>query len=205
MNAVRSATRAACCMLWVTITIVTRCFSSAISSSIFSVAIGSSAEHGSSIRITSGSTASERAMHSRCCWPPDRPAPGSCSLSLTSSHRPAPRSAASTLGRRSPRPRELSRRPDATLSKIDIVGNGFGFWKTMPIARRTATTSTEGSYMSRSSSSTLPSAWAPGISSCIRLMQRTIVDLPQPDGPMIAVTSLARNSRSMPLTCSLAP
>src|SRR5438105_638806 len=32
-----------------------------------SVAIGSSAEHGSSMRITSGSTASARAMQSRCC------------------------------------------------------------------------------------------------------------------------------------------
>ena len=28
-----------------------------------------------------------------------------------------------------------------TLSIIDIVGNGFGFWKTMPTARRTATMS----------------------------------------------------------------
>ena len=36
----------------------------------------------------------------------------------------------------------VRRRPAATLSKIDIVGNGLGFWKTMPIARRTATTST---------------------------------------------------------------
>ena len=77
MNAVRSATRAACCMLWVTITIVTRCLSSSISSSIFSVAIGSSAEQGSSISSTSGSTASARAMHRRCCWPPESPTPGS--------------------------------------------------------------------------------------------------------------------------------
>ena len=97
MKAVRSATRAACCMLWVTITIVTRCLSSAISSSILSVAIGSSAEQGSSIRITSGLTASERAMHSRCCWPPERPIPGSPRRSETSSHRPAPRSASSTF------------------------------------------------------------------------------------------------------------
>ncbi len=88
MNAVRSATRAACCMLCVTITIVTRFLSSSISSSIFSVAIGSSAEQGSSIRITSGSTASERAMHRRCCWPPDSPAPGSDRRSETSSHSP---------------------------------------------------------------------------------------------------------------------
>src|SRR6476659_5476456 len=35
---------------------------------------------------------------------------------------------------------------------------------------------------------TLPSARAPGISSCIRLMQRTTVDLPDPDGPINAVT-----------------
>ncbi len=205
MNAVRSATRAACCMLWVTITIVTRFLSSSISSSIRSVAIGSSAEHGSSIRITSGSTASERAMHRRCCCPPERPAPGSERRSLTSSHRPAPRSADSTLPRTSPRRPAVRRSPAATLSKTDIVGNGLGFWKTMPIARRTATTSTAGSYTFASSSSTRPSACAPGISSCMRLMQRIIVDLPQPEGPMIAVTSLARNSRSMPFTCSALP
>ena len=39
----------------------------------------------------------------------------------------------------------VSRSPAATLSKIDIVGNGFGFWKTIPINRRTAVTSTFGS------------------------------------------------------------
>ena len=33
----------------------------------------------------------------------------------------------------------------------------------------------------------------------MRLMHRTIVDLPQPDGPMMAVTSLAGKSMSMPL------
>ena len=32
--------------------------------------------------------------------------------------------------------------PAATLSKIDIVGNGLAFWKTIPIRRRTAVTST---------------------------------------------------------------
>ena len=72
-NAVRSLTRAACCMLWVTMTIVYFVLISCISSSMRAVAIGSSAEHGSSIRITSGLTAIARAMHSRCCWPPDRP------------------------------------------------------------------------------------------------------------------------------------
>jgi len=35
---------------------------------------------------------------------------------------------------------------------------------------------------------TLPSTRAPGITSCIRLRVRRKVDLPQPDGPMNAVT-----------------
>ena len=60
------------------------------------VAIGSRAEHGSSMRITSGWVAIVRAMHSRCCWPPDRPYADCLSLSLTSSHSAAPRSASST-------------------------------------------------------------------------------------------------------------
>ena len=74
-----------------------------MSSSILSVAIGSRAEHGSSMRMTSGSTAMVRAMHSRCCWPPESPMPGWLRRSLTSSHSPAPRSDCSTRSRVSPR------------------------------------------------------------------------------------------------------
>src|SRR6195256_607871 len=72
MKAVKSETRAPCCMLWVTITRVYSDFSSSISSSILAVEIGSSAEHGSSNRMTFGRTATVRAMHSRCCWAPGR-------------------------------------------------------------------------------------------------------------------------------------
>src|SRR5512143_2768676 len=43
--------------------------------------------------------------------------------------------------------------------------------------------------MSRPSNRTSPSTRAPGIVSCIRLRQRSSVDLPQPDGPMMDVTS----------------
>ena len=43
--------------------------------------------------MTSGFTATVRAMHSRCCWPPDRLRPLAASLSLTSSHSAARRSA----------------------------------------------------------------------------------------------------------------
>ena len=56
-----------------------------------------------------------------------------------------------------------------------------------------------------SSSITWPSEWAPGISSCIRLTQRTIVDLPQPEGPMIAVTWPGSNARLTPLTAWVSP
>src|SRR5687768_13079549 len=48
--------------------------------------------------------------------------------------------------------------------------------------------------MSCPSNSTLPSARASGIVSCNRFRQRRKVDLPQPDGPMIAVTSRSRSS-----------
>jgi hypothetical protein len=43
--------------------------------------------------------------------------------------------------------------------------------------------------MFRPWNSTSPSTRASGTVSCIRLRQRSSVDLPQPDGPMIAVTS----------------
>ena len=66
-NAVWSLTRAACCMLWVTMTMVYSCFNSAMRSSIAIVEIGSSDEHGSSMSNTSGCTAMARAMHNRCC------------------------------------------------------------------------------------------------------------------------------------------
>src|SRR5262245_23082542 len=48
--------------------------------------------------------------------------------------------------------------------------------------------------MLTSSRSTSPATAAPGVSSCIRLRQRSMVLLPQPEGPMIAVTVCAGNS-----------
>src|SRR6266576_2071516 len=57
MNAVESLTRAACCMLCVTITSVQDGFNSKSNSSIFAVFTGSNAR--------------ARAMHNLCCCPPD--------------------------------------------------------------------------------------------------------------------------------------
>ena len=182
--------RAACCMLWVTMTIVYSFFSSLIRSSTASVEIGSRAEQGSSISRTCGCTATARAMHRRCCWPPDRPMPGLSRRSLTSFHRLAPRRAHSTRSSASDLEilRLFRRTPASTFSRMDIVGNGFGRWKTMPTSRRTSTGSTSLAYRLRPSSSTSPLTWAPGMISCMRSSVRSTVDLPQPEGPMKAVT-----------------
>ena len=82
--------------------------------------------------------------------------------------------------------RRASRRPKATLSKIDI-GNGVGFWNTMPTRKRRLATSTLGARMFSPSSSTSPVARCPGYSAYMRLSTRSSVDLPQPEGPMKAV------------------
>ena len=67
-------------------------------------------------------------------------APGLSSRSLTSFHRLAPlRDRSATSSRvfllRTP----CSRSPATTLSLIDMVGNGFGRWNTMPMVLRTLT------------------------------------------------------------------
>ncbi len=56
-----------------------------------------------------------------------------------------------------------------------------------------------------SSSITRPSDRAPGISSCMRLTHRTMVDFPHPEGPMIAVTRPGSKARLTPLTAWLDP
>ena len=75
-------------------------------------------------------------MHSRCCWPPERAPAGAPNRSLTSLHSPAlvrQRSVISALSRQGMPAR---RRPDSTFSPMLMVGNGLGFWKTIPIRRR---------------------------------------------------------------------
>ena len=104
------------------------------------VAIGSSADAGSSISRISGWIASARAMQSRCCWPPDKrqrrlvqpildlvPERGRLQA-LLDARRAAPTAS---------RARPLMRRPYATFSKIDL-GNGLDFWNTIPTRRRSA-------------------------------------------------------------------
>jgi hypothetical protein len=72
-------------------------------------------------------------------------------------------------------------------SKI-VIGNGVGFWKTMPTLARSRFTSCALSSTLRPLNRISPSARWPGYRSNIRLKVRSSVDLPQPDGPMKAVT-----------------
>ena len=69
-----------------------------------------------------------------------------------------------------------------------LLGKGLGFWNTMPTFRRRLTTSVFGVLMSSPSRMMLPSERAPGMRSFIRLRSLMKVDLPQPEGPMKAVT-----------------
>ena len=75
-------------------------------------------------------------------------------------------------------------------------GNGLGFWNTMPTRRLSSYTSYF-SYTSVLPRSTLPSTRQPSMRSFMRLRQRRSVDLPQPDGPMNAVTLPAGMSSVM--------
>jgi hypothetical protein len=91
------------------------------------------------------------------------------------------------------------------LSRIDIVGKGFGRWNTIPTWRRTSTGSTPLPYRSLPSTRTSPSTCAPGMTSCMRFSVRRKVDLPQPDGPMNAVTVRGSIVMETPSTARKSP
>ena len=155
--------------------------SSFIVSSTSLIISGSSAEVGSSNSITFGFIASERAIATRCCWPPES-WPGNlwaCSGILTRVEQLHPLSSASALGIL-----RTWRGASVMLSSTVRWGNRLKLWKTIPVSRRI-------SWMLRmSSESSTPSTtiWPRSCSSS-RLMQRISVDLPEPDGPHTTTTS----------------
>ena len=75
----------------------------------------------------------------------------------------------------------------------------------MPMVRRTETGSRSGAYRSSPSSSTVPSIRPPRITSCRRFRVRSTVDLPQPDGPMNAVTERGSTLIETPSTALKSP
>ena len=102
-------------------------FSSITRSSIFEVDIGSRADVGSSMSITSGLTARALAMHSLCCCPPESPRADFFNRSFTSSQIAAFFNDCSTISSRADYdliPCVLG--PKAILSYM-LIGKGLGF------------------------------------------------------------------------------
>ena len=180
--------------------------SSAIVSSMRRVDVGSSAEHGSSISSTSGCTASARAMHSRCCCPPESAPPGvaepvldlvpeagRCRQLLDDRRRVVATVDARELqagehvlgdGHRRERVGLLEHHADAA---ADLGGREAAAVDVDAVEQRSA-----------------PPSAAPGTSSCMRLRMRRNVDFPQPDGPMSAVTlraGISSDTRSSTCGC----
>src|SRR6266566_3026365 len=70
-----------------------------------------------------------------------------------------------------------------------VLGKGFGCWNTMPTSRRSATGSVPFENTETPSSRMSPAWRVCGISSFNRFTERRKVLLPQPDGPIRAVTA----------------
>ena len=159
---------------------------------LVAVAIGSSAEHGSSIRITSGLTAIARAMHRRCCWPPDKPVSQVRCKTLvnfvpTIRHvfklvfNPISSSSLLLILRGHECGDSIGRH-----SRRSILEMGLVFERPCRRCARNSTTSTVWAVNVRSSSSVDVAGYArnPSMTSFMRFRQRRYVDFPQPDGPI---------------------
>src|SRR6266550_6660457 len=85
------------------------------------------------------------------------------------------------------------------------LGNGFQRWKTIPTRCLRATTSSAGSYTLFPSRHRTPSWRTPGIRSLSLLIDLRNVDLPQPDGPMRAVTDRGGTAIEMFLSACFFP
>ena len=145
-------------------------------------------------------------MHSRCCWPPERLRPSSCSLSLTSSHIAASRSASSTRSPSSLRG-DAPRQPQP---EGDVVEDRHG--KRRRLLEHHADAEAQVRHVDGWARGCPPhraalpqSARWPGYSAYMRLKTRSSVDLPQPEGPMKAVIWRSASVRLMSLSaCGLA-
>ena len=140
---------------------------------------------GSSANTICGRAASARATATRCCWPPESSA-GRCpsrSASPVRSITVASQSGsgavpASVIG-------------SVMFSRADSVGTRLKAWNTNPIRSRRSSVSCRSE---RRPSSTSPTKARPAVSVSSPARQCSSVDLPDPDGPMIAVNRPAGNS-----------
>ena len=190
MIAMRSASRSASRKSWVINTIVlcsNRC-KRRNSSCICRLISGSSALKGSSRNQISGSTARLRAIPTRCCWPPD----SSRGKLSSRPSRPTSLTTLAALFSRSAREIPWTLRGKATFSSTVWCGRRPKFWNTMPILWRRISINSRSDTVSRSSPS---SKTSPAVGSTRRDRHRTMVDLPEPESPMMMNISPRRTSK----------
>jgi hypothetical protein len=133
---------------------------------------------GSSAKTTAGLETSARATATRCCWPPE----SSLGRCVRRSCRPTVWISWSTQAWSGLRPAIES--GSTRFSSAVSTGSRLKNWKTKPsLSRRSSVSAPSSSpVISTPSSVTVPEV---GVSSPARMCIR--VDLPDPDGPMIAV------------------
>ena len=202
MTSTRFETLSAKCISWVTtIIVMPPSASSRITASTSSPSSGSSAEVGSSNSITCGSSASARAMAMRCCWPPEQRDGYCCALSSSPTRRSSFMATSSASCRLRPIARSCARQMFRSTVRC---GKRLKDWNTMPTARRSCSRSRRDG--ARPASIVTPaSVTRPLVGGSSWLMQRSSVLLPDPLGPMIAITSPVCNVRSMSSSTSCVP
>src|SRR5262245_35025795 len=152
----------------------------------------SSAESGSSSSSTCGSNARARASATRCCWPPESchgyrsPRPSRWGRSSSSVTR-LPMSAFGRLRTRSPKP---------MLSATVMFGKSAYDWKTMPTLRWFGGTH----VMSRPSI-----VISPAVGFSKPAIIRSVVVLPQPEGPRNDTNSPFSTARLKSMTAAVSP
>src|SRR5450830_1806843 len=164
-----------------TIIVMPSCARPTITSSTSLIISGSSADVGSSNSMAIGSIASARAIATRCCWPPDN-WPGNlscCDSKPTLSRYCKPLALASSVLR----PSTLIW-PMVRFSRIDRWGNSSKFWNTIPMRARSFDRFVFGSLTVVLSTTICP-CWI-GSRPLTVLIN---VDLPEPDGPQMTITS----------------
>ena len=137
---------------------------------------------GSSAKMTSGRDTSARAQATRCCWPPESWV-GRCP---SRSRRPTVSMTRSNHARSGLRPAIAS--GSRMFSSAVSVGSRLNCWKMKPTCSRRSFVS---AASDRPVSSVSPTNTSPRVTVSRPARQCMSVDLPEPDGPMIAVYSRA--------------
>src|SRR5215207_8770020 len=140
---------------------------------------------GSSANTIAGLEASARAAATRCCWPPD----SSAGLWARRSRSPTASITRSTQARSGLRP--AMARGSSTFSAAVRVGSRLKAWNTKPtLSRRSRVSCFSDSLLSSTSAMKI----CPEVIRSSPARQCISVDLPEPDGPMMAVKRPLGNS-----------